>query len=394
MPCSTGTTPRSRRQTAATRQDLLRRDVFSDPRLGPVARNIVKMWYVGIWYELPRAWTEAYGALRKNVTFTVSPTAYTEGLLWPAIGANPPGAKAPGLRLLGRAAAHPRRPMHHDTTRRTRDRSRAIRPRQGAAGGDPDPVVERRLPQHRHRHLLRAVHQRDGAGRLRGLQRRPQVPHRHHRAARRRWRCAGLVVEEPWTSTYFTIKAMEEHDAAQLPRVAGVHQGRGRHGDGRRRARRVGAPAAGGGVRQQADLRRRAVGRALPRAQPHRQDRRRRGDAAVLPPPHGHRRDDPGGDRPADGRHRSRARCTSAWTPDTRRSPASTRSTSSRTYADRIGHVHLKDIRPEVVAIGARGVAVVPAGRRGRRVHRARRRLDRLRADPPGAWPTAASRAG
>ena len=76
--------------------DLLRRELFSDPRLGPVARNLVKMWYLGIWYELPRAWTDAYGALQKNVTFTVSATAYTEGLLWPSIGANPPGAKAPG----------------------------------------------------------------------------------------------------------------------------------------------------------------------------------------------------------------------------------------------------------------------------------------------------------
>jgi hypothetical protein len=49
-----------------------------------------------MWYELPRAWTEAYGAREKNFTFTVSANAYTEGLIWPAIGANPSGAKAPG----------------------------------------------------------------------------------------------------------------------------------------------------------------------------------------------------------------------------------------------------------------------------------------------------------
>ena len=77
--------------------DLLRRELFSDPWLGPVARNVVKMWFVGIWYELPRAWTDAYGALQKNVMFTVSAAAYTEGLLWPSIGANPPGARAPGF---------------------------------------------------------------------------------------------------------------------------------------------------------------------------------------------------------------------------------------------------------------------------------------------------------
>lgn len=80
----------------ARREDLLRRDVFSDPQLGPVARNIVKMWFTGIWSELPKEWTEAFGARAGDVTFVVSGTAYTEGLLWRAIGANPPGAKAPG----------------------------------------------------------------------------------------------------------------------------------------------------------------------------------------------------------------------------------------------------------------------------------------------------------
>jgi hypothetical protein len=79
-----------------TLPDLLRRELFSDPLLGPVARNLVKMWFVGIWYELPRAWTDAYGARQGNVMFSVSAAAYTEGLLWPSIGANPPGAKAPG----------------------------------------------------------------------------------------------------------------------------------------------------------------------------------------------------------------------------------------------------------------------------------------------------------
>lgn len=80
----------------ASLEGLLRRDVFSDEKLGPIARSVVKMWYVGIWYELPRTWCEVFGTREKNTTFMVSATAYTEGLLWPAIGANPPGAKAPG----------------------------------------------------------------------------------------------------------------------------------------------------------------------------------------------------------------------------------------------------------------------------------------------------------
>ncbi|MFL5782831.1 MAG: hypothetical protein ACJ760_16055 [Thermoleophilaceae bacterium] len=76
---------------------LLRREVFSDPTLGPVARNVVKLWYVGIWYELPRAWIDACGALERNYTFMVSSSAYVNGMLWTAIGGNPPGARGPGF---------------------------------------------------------------------------------------------------------------------------------------------------------------------------------------------------------------------------------------------------------------------------------------------------------
>jgi hypothetical protein len=92
--------------------DLLRRDLFSDLRLGPVARNVVKMWYVGVWYELPRSWTDAYGAQQKNVAFTVSAAAYTEGLLWPSIGANPSGAKAPGYGSWAQPPRIPAAPEH------------------------------------------------------------------------------------------------------------------------------------------------------------------------------------------------------------------------------------------------------------------------------------------
>jgi hypothetical protein len=81
----------------AGRESQLRKVVFSDEKLGPVARNVIKLWYVGIWYALPSEWSDAFGALENDVTFTVSADAYTEGLLWPAIGANPPGAKGPGF---------------------------------------------------------------------------------------------------------------------------------------------------------------------------------------------------------------------------------------------------------------------------------------------------------
>lgn len=82
--------------TGDAREAALRRTVFGDERLGPVARNVIKMWYVGNWYQLPKAWRERFGARPKDVDFTVSANAYTQGLLWPAVGANPAGANPPG----------------------------------------------------------------------------------------------------------------------------------------------------------------------------------------------------------------------------------------------------------------------------------------------------------
>jgi hypothetical protein len=78
------------------REFILQARIFDDDKLGPIARNIIKMWYVGTWYELPHGWNAAFGGRAENDTFVVSADAYAEGLLWTAIGANPPGAKAPG----------------------------------------------------------------------------------------------------------------------------------------------------------------------------------------------------------------------------------------------------------------------------------------------------------
>jgi hypothetical protein len=71
----------------------LRTAILSDDKLGPVTRNLIKLWYVGTWHELPQDWRDVHGTNPEDKTHVVSPTAYTEGLLWPAIGANPSGAK-------------------------------------------------------------------------------------------------------------------------------------------------------------------------------------------------------------------------------------------------------------------------------------------------------------
>jgi hypothetical protein len=78
------------------RATALEAEIFSNSKLGPIARNIIKLWYVGVWYQLPPDWTDSFGALENDGTFTASPAAYPEGLLWRAIGVNPPGAHGPG----------------------------------------------------------------------------------------------------------------------------------------------------------------------------------------------------------------------------------------------------------------------------------------------------------
>jgi hypothetical protein len=77
----------------------IRRHILSNDRLGPVARNIIKLWYVGTWYALPAEWRELYASRDRDRAFVVSPDAYTEGLLWPAVGANPSGAKPFGYGM-------------------------------------------------------------------------------------------------------------------------------------------------------------------------------------------------------------------------------------------------------------------------------------------------------
>ena len=48
---------------------------------------------------MPEDWREAYGGGRYDSDIIPSPASYTEGLLWPAVGANPPGAKPFGYAM-------------------------------------------------------------------------------------------------------------------------------------------------------------------------------------------------------------------------------------------------------------------------------------------------------
>jgi hypothetical protein len=79
------------------RLQQVRQQIFGQEKLGAIARNIIKLWYIGTWYALPADWNDRYGSLAQNSDFVVSPSSYVEGLLWPAIGAHPEGAKAQGF---------------------------------------------------------------------------------------------------------------------------------------------------------------------------------------------------------------------------------------------------------------------------------------------------------
>lgn len=71
--------------------------ILDDDRFGPVARNLAMMWYLGSWTQLPRAWRDRYGATSLDYDRVVSAAAYREGLVWPAAGTHPMGAKQQGF---------------------------------------------------------------------------------------------------------------------------------------------------------------------------------------------------------------------------------------------------------------------------------------------------------
>jgi hypothetical protein len=81
---------------------LTRSLILNDQRLGPVARNLLVLWYLGQWYPLPNWWYTEYGHQPPpgGPPFVIfKPECYTEGLVWPAAGAHPPGAKPFGYAV-------------------------------------------------------------------------------------------------------------------------------------------------------------------------------------------------------------------------------------------------------------------------------------------------------
>jgi hypothetical protein len=88
-------------------QQQLRQSILASAKLGPIARNIIKMWYLSIWYKMPNNWAMAYGIPAYSAPvigieqpipedYIISSNAYIQGLVWPLMGSHPMGAKQPG----------------------------------------------------------------------------------------------------------------------------------------------------------------------------------------------------------------------------------------------------------------------------------------------------------
>lgn len=79
-------------------KELTQSVILQDQRLGPLARNLLILWYLGQWLPMP-AWWQTQFAPAPGPAFPViaSPEAYVEGLVWRVAGTHPPGAKPFGF---------------------------------------------------------------------------------------------------------------------------------------------------------------------------------------------------------------------------------------------------------------------------------------------------------
>ena len=66
--------------------DQVKSLIMEKPLLARVAKNIIYMWYLGIWYDL----TVLPGEM-PNKDFVVSSKAYKNGLVWTTMAAHPMG---------------------------------------------------------------------------------------------------------------------------------------------------------------------------------------------------------------------------------------------------------------------------------------------------------------
>jgi hypothetical protein len=81
---------------AAPTEAAIAADLIANPRLGPIARNVIIMWYLGTWTRLPDGWWGDRARPAEDTDRVISPRTYVEALVWRAAGTHPPGARQPG----------------------------------------------------------------------------------------------------------------------------------------------------------------------------------------------------------------------------------------------------------------------------------------------------------
>jgi hypothetical protein len=79
------------------REEAIATQVLGDPKLGPVARNVIVLWYCGSWTVLPDEWRYAYGASSLDKTRVLSAESYQAALQWVTVGAHTPGSANQGF---------------------------------------------------------------------------------------------------------------------------------------------------------------------------------------------------------------------------------------------------------------------------------------------------------
>lgn len=94
--CSAEASELARMGDAGAGARLLQDGILADDRFGPLARNIMKLWYLGVWNQMPGRDAHDDPSF-DDPSFTVSEQAYVQGLIWPAMGAHTKGARQPGF---------------------------------------------------------------------------------------------------------------------------------------------------------------------------------------------------------------------------------------------------------------------------------------------------------
>lgn len=86
--------------------EFLRQEILGNEEFGPIARNIIKLWLMATWFELPQEWREKFGLNPDDRTHIPYTYAYVESLLGPATGCHPAGAKPSGHQAWTLAPQH------------------------------------------------------------------------------------------------------------------------------------------------------------------------------------------------------------------------------------------------------------------------------------------------